>query len=196
VYRSKICRVYPPVELRQHPGLILLNILVVAIGCLAAAFGFHLLWWRLRLPQSQLKALLVVFFITWSVVCAFAWIGNCGFLSLGKGGAFVGFPYFSLLYWSAALCYVITYSAMEGDSPTLSLTRHLHARGAEGVSHEEIEEFFRQRPFVGARVKALVTDDIFIEEEGGYRLSAGRYLFFRVILGYRRVVFGPIKSGG
>jgi hypothetical protein len=64
------------------------------------------------------------------------------------------------------------------------------------AAHEEIEEFFRQRPFVGARVKALVTDNVFIEEEGGYRLSPGSYLFFRVILGYRRVVFGPIKSGG
>ena len=85
---------------------------------------------------------------------------------------------------------------MEGDSPTLSLTRHLHGKGAEGISHEEIEEFFRQRPFVGARVKALVTDNIFIEESGGYRLSSGTYLFFRLILTYRRVVFGPIKSGG
>ena len=108
----------------------------------------------------------------------------------------VGFLYFCLIYWSAALCYVITYSAMEGDSPTLSLTRHLHGKGAEGISHEEIEEFFRQRPFVGARVKALVTDNIFMEESGGYRLASGKYLFFRVILGYRRVVFGPVKAGG
>ena len=85
---------------------------------------------------------------------------------------------------------------MEGDSPTLSLTRYFHCRGDEGISHEEIEEFFRRRPFVGARVKALVTDKVFIEEQGGYRLSPGSYVFFRVILGYRRVVFGPIKSGG
>jgi len=85
---------------------------------------------------------------------------------------------------------------MEGDSPTLSLTRHLHRRGDVGVSHEEIEDFFRERPFVGARVKALVMDKIFMEESTGYRLASGKYLFFRLILGYRRVVFGPIKSGG
>lgn len=138
------------------------------------------------------------------MIFAFVWVvsavvllstGNESNNSLG-GPLLAAFLYFCLIYWSAALCYVITYSAMEGDSPTLSLTRHLHRRGDEGVSHEEIEEFFQQRPFVGARVKALITDNIFIEEQGGYRLSPGRYLFFRAILGYRRVVFGPIKSGG
>lgn len=147
------------------------------------------------MPKSQLKALLVIFFVVWALASALLLTGSFD-VSVESGQIFVGFLYFCLLYWSAALCYVITYSAMEGDSPTLSLTRYLHRRGEGGVAHEEIEEFFRQRPFVGARVKALVTDNVFVEEEGGYRLSPGSYLFFRVILGYRRVVFGPIKSGG
>lgn len=163
---------------------------LLAIGCFGIAWCVHLAIWRVRLPDSQLKTLLVVFALVWGAVV----------VGLIAGGwpieAVVDFAYFSLIYWSAAFCYVITYSAMEGDSPTLSLTRHLHRRGDEGVSHEEIEEFFRQRPFVGARVKALITDNIFIAEQSGYRLSPGRYLFFRLILGYRRIVFGPIKSGG
>ena len=162
----------------------------------SAAWLAHLMLWRVRLPQAQLKTLLVLFFLTWCGAAGFAWASDWSYLLLGEGSAPIGFLYFSLLYWSAALCYVITYSAMEGDSPTLRLTRHLHRGGAEGVSHEEIEEFFRQRPFVGARVKALVTDNIFIEESGGYRLASSKYLFFRVILGYRRVVFGPVKAGG
>lgn len=168
----------------------------LALVTLIVAFALHLLVWRIGLPKSQLSALVVVFFLTWCIAAAAVYVSWRSLLFGWESPAFVEFLYFSLIYWSAAFCYVITYSAMEGDSPTLSLTRHLHRRGAEGVSHEEIEEFFRQRPFVGARVKALVTDSIFIEEEGGYRLSPGSYLFFRVILGYRRVVFGPIKSGG
>ena len=160
------------------------------ITSFAAAWCLHLVLWRVRLPKAQLKTLLIIFFLVWAAV-VFAL-----YLSEAELSGVLWILYFSLLYWSAALCYVITYSAMEGDSPTLSLTRHLHRGGDEGVAHEEIEEFFRQRPFVGARVKALITDNIFIEEQGGYRLSPGRYLFFRVILGYRRIVFGPIKSGG
>ena len=169
--------------------------LILAGAAWLFAFVLHLTLWRWRLPKAQLKTLLVIFALVWGVAALSVLAGVAGAGSLAAG-SLVGFLYFCLIYWSAALCYVITYSAMEGDSPTLSLTRHLHAKGAEGVSHEEIEEFFRQRPFVGARVKALVTDNIFVEESGGYRLASGKYLFFRLILGYRKVVFGPIKSGG
>ena len=164
-------------------------------ACLFTAWLVHLVLWRLRLPKAQLKALLVIFAVVWAIAALLVLTGFVGLGSLAAGWL-VDFLYFCLIYWSAAFCYVITYSAMEGDSPTLSLTRHLHRRGEKGVSHEEVEEFFRQRPFVGARVKALVTDNIFMEESGGYRLASGKYLFFRLILGYRRIVFGPIKSGG
>jgi hypothetical protein len=169
--------------------------LILAGAAWLLAFVLHLMLWRWRLPKAQLKTLLVIFAVVWAVAALSVLAGVAGAASFAAG-SLVGFLYFCLIYWSAALCYVITYSAMEGDSPTLSLTRHLHRKAAEGVSHEEIEEFFRQRPFVGARVKALVMDNIFIEESGGYRLASGSYLFFRLILGYRRVVFGPIKSGG
>ena len=169
--------------------------LFLAAGALFLAWIVHLAIWRWRLPRAQLKALLVIFAVVWALAALSVLTGFVGAWSFAAGW-FVGFLYFCLIYWSAAFCYVITYSAMDGDSPTLSLTRPLHRRGDEGVSHEEIEEFFRQRPFVGARVKALITDNIFIEEQSGYRLSPGRYLFFRLILGYRRIVFGPIKSGG
>lgn len=169
--------------------------LAFAVSVFFVAWVLHICIWRLRLPSAQLKTLLLIFLLVWVAASAFLLVGAKE-MGLARDKVFVEFFYFALIYWSAALCYVITYSAMEGDSPTLSLTRHLHARGDEGVSHEEIEEFFRQRPFVGARVKALITDNIFVEEAAGYRLSPGKYLFFRVILGYRRIVFGPIKSGG
>jgi hypothetical protein len=169
--------------------------LILATSTWFLAFVLHLTLWRWRLPKNQLKSLLVVFAVVWAVAALSVLAGFVG-VGASAAGWLVGFLYFCLIYWSAAFCYVITYSAMEGDSPTLSLTRHLHRRGEAGVSHEEVEEFFRQRPFVGARVKALVTDNIFMEESGGYRLASGKYLFFRLILGYRRVVFGPIKSGG
>ena len=167
-----------------------MEITIAAFFTLLVAWLLHLALWRVRLPKAQLKALLIIFLLVWAAMV----IALC--LSEAALSGVLGIVYFSLIYWSSALCYVITYSAMEGDSPTLSLTRHLHRMGDEGVPHEEIEEFFRQRPFVGARLKALVRDNIFVEESGGYRLSPGRYLFFRVILRYRRVVFRPIKSGG
>lgn len=175
---------------------LVVSFVLAAVASLFGAWCLHLILWRWRLPKAQLKALLAIFALVWVVAAVAPLATGIDETNVFGGPLLVAFLYFCLIYWSAALCYVITYSAMEGDSPTLSLTRHLHRRGKEGVPHEEIEEFFRQRPFVGARVKALITDNILIEELDGYRLSPGRYIFFRVILGYRQIVFGPIKSGG
>ena len=126
-----------------------MNFLFLSAGALFIAWIVHLAIWRWRLPKAQLKILLVIFAVVWAVAALSV---LTGFVGVGSFAAdwLVGFLYFCLIYWSAAFCYVITYSAMEGDSPTLSLTRHLHRRGEEGISHDEIEEFFRQRPFVGA----------------------------------------------
>lgn len=169
--------------------------LAVALGTLLIAFVAHLVFWRLHLPKAQLKALILIFFLVWLIAALSLLTGTINVFSQ-TGGLLLGIIYFSLIYWSAALSYIITYSAMEGDSPTLSLTRHLHRRGEKGVSHSEIDDFFRQRPFIGARVRALVSDRILIEESGGYRLRSGKYLFFHTILLYRRIVFGPVKAGG
>lgn len=170
----------------------MLALILTAITLLAATV-FHLLWWRVRLPKHQLKTLLLIFglfFLAASglVVMKPTWTG--------LQPAWLGWLYFAVFYWAAAFCYVITYSAMEGDSPTLSLTRELAKRGNRGMTRGEIEVFFAQRPFIGARIAALVKDGVLIPEEGGYRLAPGSYLFFRLILCYRRVFFGRIKDGG
>jgi len=165
-------------------------LLLVSISSFATAWFLHLALWRVCLPKAQLKALLAIFLLVWLAVVIALWFSGTALSGI------LGFLYFALLYWSAALCYVITYSAMEGDSPTLSLARYLHRKGDKGVCHEEVEEFFRQRPFIGARVRALVTDRILIEESKGYRLRSGKYLFFHTILFYRRMVFGRVSSGG
>jgi len=169
--------------------------LVYAILALVLALSLHLILWRYRIPKAQLKGLLIIFILVWvastgGLVIPWFIGGHCGQVG------FVGYLYFCLFFWAASFCYVITYSAVEGDSPTLSLTRHLHRLGEKGVSSQEIEEFFRQRPFIGARVRALVSDRILIEESGGYRLRSGKYLFFHTILLYRRMVFGAVGSGG
>lgn len=168
-------------------------VLILTASTLLAAFLFHLAWWRVKLPKHQLKTLLLIFglfFLAASglVVMKPAWAG--------LDPALLGWLYFAVFYWAAAFCYMITYSAMEGDSPTLSLTREFARRGDGGMIKEEIEAFFAERPFIGARIGALVKDGVLIPEEGGYRLAPGNYLFFRLILGYRRVVFGKIKDGG
>jgi hypothetical protein len=100
-----------------------------------------------------------------------------------------------LFYVSLAFYYVITYSAIEGDSPTLSLIRHLNASGGRGISSAELHEFLEARPFIKARITALMHDGLLREENGRYFVAGRGSLFFRLILAFRRL-YGSIERGG
>ncbi len=169
-------------------------VFTLTASTLLAAFLLHLAWWRVKLPVHQLKALLMIFGVAFLVASAALLADSSG--AAGGMPVWLVWLYFAVFYWAAAFCYVITYSAMEGDSPTLSLTREFARRGADGMSREDIEAFFAARPFIGARIAALVKDGVLVPESDGYRLAPGNYWFFRLILGYRRAVFGKIKDGG
>jgi hypothetical protein len=164
-------------------------LLVPAVVTFVCAWSLHLAWWRVHRPRRPYRALVGLFLMTGLAGALLAWC--CG-VQLGWLEAIYGM----VLYGLAALGYLITYSAIEGDSPTLSLVWFLHQAGPEGVTAAEMEEFFRRRPFASARIRALVDDGVLHEEEGGLRLRSRTPLLFGLVLGYRRLVFGPVDAGG
>lgn len=164
-------------------------LLIPSFVTFAVAWSLHLAWWRVRMPGRPYRALIGLFLMTGLASALLAW--RCG-LRLGPHDAIYGV----LLYGLASLGYLITYSAIEGDSPTLSLVLFLHQAGPAGVSTAAMDEFFRQRPFAEARIQALVDDGVLDEEGDGLRLRSRTPLLFGLVLGYRRLVFGPVDAGG
>jgi len=163
-----------------------MRVFCISTLLLVLAWVTHLIVWRIRLPKHHIQALLVVFALVFSgwLVVAFAW--QVSWLELIR---------IALFYATMALCYVITYSAIEGDSPTLSLMRVLTKNGSEGLSQAGMDDFVLQRPFVQTRLAALVHSGLVREVDGGYVLDGTPSLFFRLILGFRKL-YGPISKGG
>jgi len=164
---------------------------VVLVGTL---FVVHLAWWRVALPRRQRVALLVLFFVGGVVLapavgflCAKAGLEPLSWLQwLNVGLAVVAFT----------LAYVVTYSALEADSPTLSLVRHIASSGTEGVREEELRTFMAARPFVGARLSALLEEGMIHEREGRIHLADHPYTLFRLVLLHREKVLGLTHPGG
>ena len=152
---------------------------------LAITWVIHVALWRVRLPQNQTQALLLLF-------------------SFVMGGWLVFFaPGFSLmeilqvltLSIPIFLCYVITYSAIEGDSPTLSLMKGLDEQKHTGLHKDEVFHFFLARPFVQSRVDALVRSGLVKIDCERLVVARKPSIAFRVVLGFRKL-FGPISKGG
>jgi hypothetical protein len=162
-----------------------------AFGLFLTAFLIHLLWWRIRLPKRQLPTLL-----KWSVLFFPLGLGGLNLCGQWPASLFTSpaTVVVGLLYFSLTITYVITYSALEGDSPTLSLMRWI-ARHPQGVSEKELESFIASRPFIEARLKALEADGLTEERNGAVFIKGRPSLFFRIVLGWR-ALYGPIERGG
>ncbi len=163
-----------------------MQIFLTTFFLFVVAMAIHLATWKVKQPRNHTRALLIIFalvYIAWLVICAACAAPLLGVLQV------------SFYYWPVSLCYIITYSAIEGDSPTLSLMRFIAANGANGRTQEEVARFMAERPFIDARIAALLNSG-FIREEGGRYVAAGRKsLAFSLILAFRRL-YGSIPKGG
>ncbi len=154
----------------------------------------HLVWWRVALPRRQRAALMVFFFMGSLILAPVA-----GFV-LGKFGveslSWIQWLNVALAIVAFTLAYVVTYSALEADSPTLSLVRYIATAGASGVREEELATFMSSRPFVGARLSALLEEGMIHEREGRIHLAEHPYTLFRLVLLHREKVLGLTHHGG
>jgi hypothetical protein len=171
-----------------------MSVFVAIVLLVGALFAVHLVWWRVALPRRQ-RAVLLVLFLGGGIVLAplVAWlVGSLGFAPL----SWVEWLNVALAVVAFALAYVVTYSALEADSPTLSLVRHIAAAGRRGLAEAELGEFMASRPFVGARLTALVDEGMVYEKEDRILLAEHPYTLFRMVLFHREKVLGLSSHGG
>lgn len=152
---------------------------------LSITWLLHVALWRVRLPQNHTRALLVIFAIVFGV-----WL-----LIFAPSLSLISVLQVMTLSIPLFLCYVITYSAIEGDSPTLSLMKGLADQKHTGLQREAVFRFFLSRPFVQSRLDSLVRSGL-IKVDGKRLVIAGKpSIAFRFVLGFRKL-FGPIAKGG
>ncbi len=163
-----------------------MHLFLLTAAVFVLALIVHFILWRVRMPRHHTSALLIIFAVVFALAIP---------LLLGAAPGWPDRLRIALLYLAASLCYVITYSAIEGDSPTLSLMRLLAQKGDTGLPAAEVDHFLARRPFVKARLAALILSGRVREEGGRYRLAGPPSLPFQIILGFRKL-YGPIAKGG
>src|SRR4030081_647977 len=95
------------------------------MGLLALFLGVHIVVWRIRPPRKQFASLLVILGAVFMIGLAAAVIISIPVLT---------FLHIALFYVSAGLCYIVLFSAIYKDSPTLSLVRFIAEKPGDGRS--------------------------------------------------------------
>jgi len=158
-------------------------VVFVSIAFLAALVT-QIILWRVRLPRSHFKMLLIIFGL---------------FLILGIFGLrLVADWTYSLLfvqcYGVLALSYISFYSLIEGQSPSLSLVMAVHRKGAEGFSLVQADELMSMEDVIGIRIRELERDNLIFAKKSTYRLTWKGMLLAR-LFGCGRRVLGIGKGG-
>jgi hypothetical protein len=162
----------------------------------AAGFLLHLIIWRIHKPASPIKALLVVFLS----VIGFGLVGvYFGHDVLGSGlTGLSGLPQYLhvvLFSVSMAFAYIVVYTVLEWDSPTLTIVTLLARAGANGLEEIDLIKHLEKLPFLESRIQDLVRGGIVAERNDRYVLGDGYHLFFRSILLYNRLLGTDARSG-
>ena len=166
-------------------------VLFGGVGLFAVALLLHIMVWRIHVPSRQAGALIAV-----NLVVAILGFGAL-YASRSKGIELSGAKLLLAIevFGSLAAIYLILFSAVEANSPTLTILNLIHANGSQGISDERLRLEMSQYSFVPSRINQLLQDGMVIETSDGLRLRSRGRLLISFILFYRSLLNRNFAGG-
>lgn len=157
------------------------------------AFLLHLIMWKIHLPRRQTKTILQIFFGVLIVCLLILWLAP---LFIDNINTFISLtlPEYLLIvlfFVSLTLAYVITYSAIEADSPSLVMVMTVANAGPQGLNKEEFNRIMTDDILVMPRVRDLLRDKMVYMDGDKYRLTLKGFLFAYLFIHYRNLLNAP-----
>jgi hypothetical protein len=166
-------------------------VLISGLALLAIALAIHVIWWRLKVPRRQ--PFMLAMLLLSVAVCGFAVIYAADLFSgeLPLPRILLAF----LLYGSGGVVYLIFFSAMEEDSPSLTLIRLISEAGPRGVHRDELMRVIERHSYIKVRIDMMVSDGMAVETPAGLRLASQGLWLSRIVLFYRKLLSRKIVGG-
>jgi hypothetical protein len=158
-----------------------MNVLLTGLSLLTIAFFLHLLIWKIHLPKKQTKTLLLIFLMTLG--------SGLGFIFFNPDVIFFESPWqylhAAIFFISFALSYIITYSALEADSPSLVMVNLIHTAGENGLTDDELKSHLTDDILIHPRIRDLYRDQLIYDEKGKIFLTPKGKRFVKIFIFYR-----------
>jgi hypothetical protein len=165
-------------------------ILTCGLGLISIAFLIHLGVWKIRLPKRQTLALLWIFFGTFLLSIPFF-----EFVLRGKNLAkpllpqnIIDYAHVFLFFTSFTLAYLITYSALEVDSPSLLIIKLIADAGPTGVEEETLKAKLSDDMLILPRINDLTLDKMAKWQGTRLQITPKGKWFVKMIMAYRSLL--------
>lgn len=146
------------------------------------------------MPKRRVKILLFIFLGVLIIGILVLW--RCSEELSGLGLTvpigYLEYLHVSIFVMSLTIVYLITYSCMEVDSPSLIMTMRIAESGKEGLTKKKFDELLSDDILVKPRVKNLVHDNLVYMEGEKYQITPkGKrmtliFIFYRWLLNITR----------
>lgn len=101
---------------------------------------------------------------------------------------------FLLLYTAATLTYMVTYSAVQADSPSMMILLAIERAGADGLKCDDLIAELGDHVVVVPRLEDLVTGSLATVQRSRYVINGRGALLARLYIGYRALL--KMEKGG
>ena len=172
-------------------------VLLLDFSLFMISFLTHIIIWRLFSPSNHRRALLIIFlgFLILGLIVLNSADISREFLNFEPPLLLIDIFHFVLLYIGLTLAYIVTYSGLEVDSPSLVITNIISKNVEEGISSEKLYEALTDDMLVKARVDDLVIENMAILLDGKYFTTRKGENMARLFNFYRKLL-NVSNSGG
>jgi hypothetical protein len=163
-----------------------------AAGLFVCGLLLHLAWWHWRMPQRQTAALLGLFLAVLAVGLAAG--PHLPVVAPWAPRGFWPCLQVSLFHIACTLAYIVTYSALEGRSPSMTLLLEVADAKEEGRTRDELLAALSWFSPIDSRLVAMERDGMIVADGEQYRILPKGRTWAAVLDVWRRVV-GLGKGG-
>jgi len=174
-----------------------MKVLVFGLMIFCLAFLIHLIVWKIRLPKRQVKTMLLLFCATLLGSILLLWNAPASFklFNLTAPDNIWEYLHICLFFVSLTLAYMITYSALEADSPSLVMVMAINSAEPEGLDKKRFGELMSDETLVMPRIRDVLTDKMVYMEGDKYRLTPKGAFMARMFTLWRRLINAPEEGG-
>jgi len=175
-----------------------MSTLVYGLGLFLVAFAVHLIIWRLNIPKNQTGVLLAVFLavLLFGIIILWSFKGSALIFGMKAPHLLGEYFYIILFYISLTIAYIITYSAIEVDSPSLVMIMNIAMAGREGLDESAFHNRMSDKLLIVPRLHDLVASGMARKDENQrYEITGKGLKFLKIFMFYRKILKREGKSG-
>ena len=157
------------------------------------SFVIQIILWKIKIPKYQSIIILVIFIINFIVLYVPFYLIFCNNFFLEKK-FLAELIQVTIFYFGFTGAYLITFTAVEKDSPTIVLMMNIFTKGKKGISIKKIYSIITDYEFIKLRLDDLLFSKLIIYKKKKYFITKKGKKIIKLMYVFQKLINMNKKS--